>query len=286
MLKLFAKKEKKAEFPIDERTRKVREGVAVRDAFAKVVAITLAGTTASFGLSLLVLMAVLGVANKPAPTLVQLSDGESIHVGAIDGNDRSEASIRNFTLDTLTAIFTWSGVYPSSEPGEFERDPGIDMYDGKGNRLGRVTVAAATATLAMELNFRDEFLKRLATLVPESVFTGRVDLAFVPLEIGKPVALGAGRWKVPVLSDLVFTRDGKATGKTIPYNADVYVRSVPPINAELVDKLVDPRAKSLATRLGKSRRAGLEIYSIAPYKAKELKDGKADLEPERTDNPR
>lgn len=286
MLRVFNRKEKRPEIPIDERARKVKEGVAVRDAFGKVVAIALFGTVASLGFDLFLLMAVLGVANKPAPTLVQLSDGESVRVVAIDGSDRSEASLRNFTLDTLTAIFTWSGVYPSSEPGKFERDRGIELYDERGNRLGRVTMAAATATLAMEGNFREEFLKRLATLVPESVFANRVELAFVPLEVGKPIPLGSGRWKVPVLSDLIFTRDGKVTGETIPYNADVYVRSVPAVNGELVDKLVDPRAKGLATRLAGVRRAGLEIYSIAPYQAKELKDGQTNLEPAGTDESR
>jgi hypothetical protein len=250
------------------------ESVSLKDAFWKIVLICFASALGGLVFDLIVAVGLFQVASKPPPVLVQLRSGDSVLVEPIDFDERTPESIQKFVTEIFTIIFTWSGTMPSpSEAEKVVADPGVVVLDERGNRLGRITTSASEGSLAFDLKFRREFLRLLVSYVPESVFGNRSDVAFVPIEVQTPVPVGQGRWKVPLFANLMFVNQANQIGEVVPFNVDVYVRSVVPLQEQLVAQLTKARSKPLARKVVEIRQAGLEVYAVLPYRREDLKDG-------------
>ncbi len=74
---------------------------------------------ASTLLQLLLLLIVFGqasqitkIANRKAPTLVELQNGNSVRVAAQESNYRSPQVIKNFVGRTMVGLMEWTGTLP------------------------------------------------------------------------------------------------------------------------------------------------------------------------------
>ncbi len=256
--------------------RGTSDSVSVKDAYGKLVLICLGGTALTLLCQLALMIGLFQVANKPPPTLVQLADGDSIGVIPIDSASRTDEAILTFLNNIFTLTFTWSRTIPDpNQPGQIIIDSGVAISSEEGQRIGKVPQTVWSASLAMELNFRQEFLRQIAELVPQSVFTQKTNVAFVPVSFSPPEKVSSGRWKVRLISNLLFLKDLGKVSEVVPYNVDIYVRSVVPPNPQLVNNLsLTSETQSfptLAQQVANIRQAALEIDSIVPYRREDLK---------------
>jgi hypothetical protein len=141
------------------------------------------------------------IASKPAPSLVQLANGEGIVVAPLGNKERTPAVIQTFVRDSLATLFTWTGYLPNSEAHRPQLDPGVvvnttftprtteettgeflpETIGSSGNRHRKVTTAAWKGSFTLSADFRNPFLAKLAQITPQSVFEGKLDLIFLPL---------------------------------------------------------------------------------------------------------
>ena len=256
--------------------RGTSDAVSVKDAFGKVVIICLGGTGLSLLFNVGLPIGIYQVATKPPPTLVQLSNGDSIGVIPINSAERTDEAILSFLNSIFTLTFTWGGTMADpTQPGQIIPDPGVDISSEDGQRIGKVPTPVWSASLGMELNFRQEFLCQIAELIPQSVFTQKTNVAFVPVSFSPPEKVAEGRWKVRLISNLLFLKDLGNVSEVVPYNVDIYVRSVVPPNPQMVNHLSQTsetkKPPTLAQQVAKIRASALEIDSIVPYRREELK---------------
>jgi hypothetical protein len=255
---------------------KVKSGtkdLSWRDSFGFLVLICLGVGAISICLQMLLLVNSFRIANKPAPTLVQLSTGESISVIPIGSGERTPEAIQKFVKDMLAMTFNWTGTIPNPDPeksGVQIPDSGVEITTQVNGRSmsRRITTAAYEALFAFEAGFRQEFLSQLASLTPEAIFNQEGQVAFIPLQISSPQRVAAGQWKVTVISNLLFMRRGRPLGDLVPFNKEIYVRAVePPSLDDLPEGLISP---SLAATVARMRASGLEITAIVDYKPQDL----------------
>lgn len=253
------------------KARGTSETVSIKDNFGKLVIVCLGTSLLGLALDVGLIVGIFGIANKPPPALVQLEDGSSIEVEAVGSLERTDKAIQDFINNIFSTVFTWTGTIPvDDKPGTFIADQGVSISDEQGKNLGSVTTPAWEATYAFDLNFRQEFLRQLAQLIPQSVFTHRSDVAFIPVEIGQPQRLEEGRWKVRLIANLLYTTGISQAEEIIPYNVDVYLRAVvPPIDSNR--QHLDTRSKTLATQVNKYRRSAMQVENIVPYTRESLK---------------
>lgn len=253
------------------KARGTSESISIKDNFGKLVIVCLGTSLLGLAFNVGILIGIFQIASKPAPALVQLEDGSSIAVEAVGSLERTDKAIQAFINNIFSTTFTWTGAIPAGDkPGTFVVDKGIAIADAKGQTLGSVTTPAWEATYAFDLNFREEFLRQLAQLIPQSVFTHRSDVAFIAIEIGQPEKVSQGRWKVRLISNLFYTTGISKAEKIIPYNVDVYIRAVvPPIEPD--GRLLDTRSKTLAAQVDKYRRSAMQIENIVSYQPENLR---------------
>jgi len=184
--------------------------------------------------------------------------------------DRTPETIKHFVGQTMALMFNWSGTLPpASEPGQKnvpKPDPGVSI---KTERIGsggdKVTTASWEASFALSESFRPEFLQKLATLTPRSIFSGGTQVMLMVTHLSEPQQLQPGKWKIKMVANLLTFDQGDNTGKAIPFNKDVYVRSI--------DTPLLPLPKgvsSLHQTAYQIRQAGLEIYAIRDLQREEL----------------
>ncbi|WP_013325593.1 hypothetical protein [Gloeothece verrucosa] len=252
--------------------KKVSENLSLRDSFGSLVLICLGGVGLTVFFQVILFFNYVKLATKPPPTLVQLSSGESITVKGIGNKDRTDESIQKFVRDILSLTFTWTGHLPTTDAGaegNYQKDTGVSItIPGSTKADSKITTAAYQASFAFELNFRLEFLKLLAGLVPESVFTSDTQMAFIPVYIEKPQQVAPGKWKVVVISNLMMVKNGQPMGELIRFNKEIYVSAIVPPNYDFLPP--ETKSKSLAAQVMNMRQSGLEIYAIADYKQQDL----------------
>ena len=215
------------------------------------------------GLNMLLLVLTLvntnSIAKKPAPSMVQLSNGEVLPMTAQDVKARTPQTIMKFTSDSLSLLLSWSGRLPSPDPqaaqkGITNEDPGVTVKTDKGGR--KVTTIAHQASFALSEDFRQSFLKKLAEMTPPEVFNGTAQVVLVPQDISfpEPVPGVEGQWKINIVSNLITISPGSEQ-VSIPFNKEVFVRAVP---SPIQTQLSSPVEQSIA----QVRAAGLEIYAM------------------------
>lgn len=211
----------------------------------------------SLGLNVLSLVAIfiLGtvtarVAGKPVPTLVQTIDGESILVEPMGHLDRTPTTIRRFTQQTLTMMFTWNPV--QSQSGEQRlTDEGVSVGGA------RATTKSWQASFALSEDFRAAFLAEVGNLTPDAVFTGNAQSVFNIESLSEPKRLGAGQWEIEVVANLILFDQQTPQGVSIPFNKKVYLRAVEPPRDPL-----DEDATGIQRAVYRIRDSGLQITEI------------------------
>jgi hypothetical protein len=209
------------------------------------------------------LIALLMVALRPAPTLVQTIDGKAIRVVAKESRSREPQTITRFVKEVVTLMFSINGKLP---PENFDQarmpqpDPGITI---PGKNL-RISTASFQAGFALSEDFRKSFLVALAELTPQDLFSAQAkDTRQSPTQIvpivklvSDPKQIKPGLWKLNVVCDLIVFNGKDQLGKeSIPFNKEIILRAVEP-----------PQQVAGTTSLEKTiytiRQAGLEITAI------------------------
>lgn len=194
------------------------------------------------------------LSKKPVPTLVQLSTGDAITATELGSKERSPEVITKFVSRTLTMLMNWSGTIPGdNETAKALPDPGVNIQAG--TVRSKVTTSTYQAAFAISEDFRKEFLAELGKLTPSNVFSGTVKVAFVPLEIQKPILIESGKWKVIVIANLLVLDQSDITEKAIPFNKEVYLRAVEAPEFQ-------PGLTGIVLAVQQMRASGLEIYAI------------------------
>ena len=199
------------------------------------------------------------VKNKPAPTLVELSDGSSIKVGAIGSLERSNATIKKFVKQNLSLLFTWNGQLSKTEKGQkiIVPDPGVQVNDGV-----LVTTSTWVGSFSLESDFQKSLLKEIAALTPEGVFQRKKQVLLNISKLGEPVSIAPGEWTVEMIASLD-AYEGSLPQKIIRFNKQIYLRAIEPPTEEVI-------APTELQKLIKTiRGTGLEIYLIKDLSEKD-----------------
>jgi hypothetical protein len=218
-------------------------------------------------LNVVVLGSVINIAKKPAPSLVQLVDGQAIEVAAIDSNDRSLKTIQSFTTEALTMLMGWTNELPSVSGEAKIIDQGSLVKTKEGEK--RITTAAFQSSFLLSDDLRDELLKILAGMTPPEVFNGTVKTALKYQHVTIPAPLdthNGGKWKINVIATLIKYQQGRGDTVQVPFNKEIIVRAVdtPPL----------PKggkfANEIEAMIYSIRRSGLEIVSMKDIEASDV----------------
>ena len=213
------------------------------------------------------------LAQKPPAALVQLSNGASIAVEERPYYEREPEVIRKFVTDSLIYLMNWSADLPNTEPiSKFDptarppRDQGVAIKLENGSAQ-KVTTPAWQASFTLEEEFRVEFLRKLAQMTPNEIFTGQKEVVLKLRNVTQPNPLPdqQGAWSVDVVADLTLYSQQTPQGKAVPFNKRVYVRSIavpPPPNP----KHLTP----LAAAIYSVRLSGLEITGMRDIQLQEF----------------
>jgi hypothetical protein len=211
-------------------------------------------------LHVVALGSIINIAKKPAPSLVQLVDGQAIEVAAIDSNDRSLKTIQSFTTESLTMLMSWTNELPvvNGEPKVVDQGSLVKVKDGSDKRI---TTSTFQSSFLLSDDLRDEALKILADMTPPEVFGGTVKTSLKYQHVTIPVPVDnsqGGTWKINVIATLIKYQQGRGDTVQIPFNKEVIVRAVdtPPL----------PKSGKFANEIEaviySIRRSGLEIVSM------------------------
>jgi hypothetical protein len=196
------------------------------------------------------------LARKPAPTLVELTDGRSIGVEAKDALYRSTESIDAFVGQIMSLLFTASGTLaPDRTTREPRTDPGVEV-DGAGSRK-RVTTAAWEGSFALSKDFRAAFLRELAEMTDRGIFAGSVQTWLSIDHLSEPEPIEPGQWRLKMIATLYVFAAGDRVGKPIPVNKAIYVQAIHVPPQPLPDS-----ATEIQRAFYQARAAGLEITRL------------------------
>ncbi|MGD1944278.1 MAG: hypothetical protein ACFB0G_23520 [Leptolyngbyaceae cyanobacterium] len=207
------------------------------------------------GLSLLGIL-ILGtvtarLANRPVPTLVQTVDGESILTESMDHLDRTPETIRRFTADTLTMMFTWNPVQQDASGGQVVTDQGVEV--GK----SRATTRSWQASFALAEDFRPTFLAEVGEMTPSDVFAGTAQSVLNIESLSEPKRLAAGQWEIEVVANLIIFHSQHPQGLAIPFNKKILLKAVEPPSDPLGDE-----ATGIQRAVYQVRSSGLQIVQM------------------------
>ena len=215
----------------------------------------------AFNLFLFILFAFLGlgvwgIARRPVPTLVQLSDGGSVQVAPVDPLMREPKAVKRFVADTASLLFNWSNQITVTN------DEGEKLSRDLGRPLGqeRITTPAWEASFALSADYRQSFLEKLSRLIPPGVWSGNTQVVLEVTHLSEPIELEPGKWQVSQVANLMVYRHLQATGQIIPFNKTFTVRAIDTPDLPLVE-VTTP----LQRTVNRIRQANLEITHIEEY---------------------
>lgn len=245
--------------------------LSLPNAYGTTVLICLGLGLGTLVLQVLVVMGMFLVARKSPPVLVQTVSGESLSVRGIGGDERDSVAIKRFTGEILTLMLSWSGYLPPETVQDTttpKLDQGIKLRVEGDNTDYLLPTQSWEASFALEPQFRQEFLPKLAKFVPDSVFQGRSTVFYVPQMVGEPKKLGQGRWKLEVIGTLFVISDDNQLGTLIKFNRTVYVRAITPMFAQGIPR--ESKYPQLASKVAQFRQAALEIYAMTDLQEQEI----------------
>ncbi len=210
-------------------------------------------------LQLVVLGSVVSIARKPAPSLVQLSDGQAIKVQAIGSYERAPDVVQRFVTDSLTMLMSWTNEIPGTEGEVKPIDQGSLVKTKQGDK--RITATAFQASFTLSDELRDEMMKILADMTPAEVFKGDVKTTLKFQHVTVPAPIGDiqnGRWKVNVVATLIQYQRGRGDTVKIPFNKEIIVQAIDTPQLPKAGKF----ANEIESLVYTIRQAGLEIVSM------------------------
>ena len=194
-------------------------------------------------------------------TIVQLQDGSISPAKFVGPNERDDKTIKRFVSNNMIAMFGWNGIMEATENGEniTKPDKGVEIETEKGGRK-KISTRSWEAAFALSENqeFRASFLKKLAEMVPDGVFTGESQVSLVTRHISEPRKIKDGIWEVDYIATLVNFNRYKNEGKGIAFNKTITVEAIDtpklPVKPTELDK-----------KIYSARESGLEIIQIVDY---------------------
>lgn len=197
----------------------------------------------TLGLQVLLLLISLGsvislwsIAHKPAPAMVQLLDGHSIAMEPVDTNQRSPATIRQFTKDSLGLMFTWNSKIQSNKDDANPSSPDAVKDPGVSVGTGRITTSSWQSSFALREDFRNSFLEQVAKLTPSDVFSGNAQSVLSFESISQPKLIKPGEWQVDLVANLLIFDSAHPQGNAIPFNKTVFVTAIEPTTDPLPEQ--------------------------------------------------
>jgi hypothetical protein len=215
-------------------------------------------------LQLLVVVNVINIAKRPAPSLVQLSNGEAIKVQAIGSQERSLEVVQRFTTESLILLMSWSNDLPNANGETKAIDPGALVKTAAGEK--RITTSTFQASFTLNESLRDEMVKLLAEMTPTEVFLGQVKTTLKFQHVTIPTLVEPGKWKITVVGTLLKYQRGRGDVTKVPFNKELIVQA---IDTPALPK--DGRFSNEFENLVHTiRQAGLEIVSMKDIEASGL----------------
>lgn len=206
---------------------------------------------------LLLFGAYVGLARKAPPSLVQLESGKTIATAPMDAGERTPAVIQKFVQDELVMLTSAVGTLPPVDPkAPLVPDGGVTIKLASGQ--AKITTLASFASFGLSEDFRSTYLQKLAELTPQNVFSQSERLVLVVQDVSAPQKVGEGQWKVVVVANLIHFTPDNQIGAGIPYNREVFIRSITP-----PDLL--PVSSETERQIAQVRSAGLEIYAMRDF---------------------
>jgi hypothetical protein len=224
-----------------------------------------------------------GIANRPLPTMVQLANGKTIEVSAFEGKNRSPQLIRDFTVATMTRLYTWQRYLPlaiGDDPHNPKVDPGAPVESKSGKTLVPTSVWAAS--FALSDKFREEFLgESVAPLLAKlGVLQGQSEVSLRILDLQDPIEVkGDGNerlWRVNLISNIVLRSSANVPEKIIPLNKTIYLRAIYPTAISDATKSADN--KDLAKVVAMAGASGLQIYAVENIKVEDTQPMQQSME--------
>jgi hypothetical protein len=183
---------------------------------------------------------------------VQQTDGTTQIAQEFERYHREAKQIRETLLDWLSFTFEWDNRIPGSK----ETDPGYPITNST-----KVTSKAYAASYLLAPGFRQAFLKDLAKIIPEGVFSGRVNSHVIVQFISEPreINTNPGKYQIDVIATRVDTYEGR--------EQQVYIRKTFTLQAIEPYKLALKKQEPSAFRqqIALLLRNGLMITNITDY---------------------
>ena len=210
-----------------------------------------------------------GVAEKPLPALVQLANGKTIKVATMNDKERTPQVIKDFASLTMVKMMTWNGALPPETTEDLSNpkaDPGIDIPSEGGTKTKVPTVAWRTS-FSLSHDLQNPFLVELAKLATKIMTFGSSTRLEI-LDVGEPIQIKAGAWRVPIISNLIVLNRSNNLPTRIQFNKDVYVHAVP---VPPIIESAKTGVKQLSELVTEGKSSGMEIYVITNPKSDEIK---------------
>jgi hypothetical protein len=220
------------------------------------------------GLTLLIVLGLIpflfSIASKPAPALVQTSDGKTMRVLALEGNQRSPQVLKDTITVALTRLFTWRNFFTPTTGEELRNpkaDPGIDIPSKNGSPTGKVPTEVWQATFALSGDMQASYLGTLAKMVGDAGVFGpaSAQVSIEILNVSTPTAISDGTWKTLIVANLVKVDRLSKVPVRVPFNKEVFLRAVP---VPRIREEGTAAAKALSQVIADARATGLEIYAM------------------------
>jgi hypothetical protein len=200
--------------------------------------------------------AYMSMSRKPAPAMVQLTNGDAIAMSPLSSKERIPAVVQKFTKETMTLLLSASGTIPGSADQPASPDPGIPVKTAQGEK--KISSLAHIASFGLSEDFRAKFLEGLAVRTPPTIFAGQAQVVLIIQDISMPVKVGEGQWKVTMIANQVTITAQQVVGSSIPFNKEIFIRAVTPEQKADYDS-------ELEQRIAEVRQGGLEIYTIRNF---------------------
>jgi hypothetical protein len=231
------------------------------------VAIFALVSTGFSAITMLLLFIVLGnvisIAKKPAPSLVQMNNGQAIRVKAIGSKERSLDVVQSFTTDALTMLMSWTNELPIAKGEAKSLDKGFTVKTKTGEQL--ITMSTFQASFVFADGLRDEMVKILAEMTPPDVFKGNIRTALKFQHVTIPVQVEEGKWRIKVIGTLLKYQPGRGDTTRVSFNKEIVVAAID-TPEQLAGGTISNEITAVVNNI---RQAGLEIVSMKDIEGNE-----------------
>ncbi|MFN6572016.1 hypothetical protein [Dendronalium sp. ChiSLP03b] len=195
------------------------------------------------------------IANSKTPTLVELSDGESIRVSALSNSERSPQAITYFIGRTMTGLLSWNAVPKVSTEENVDATKKLKLDSGVQAGSHKITTNVWATGFALSEDFRAPFLQEIGNLTPPDVFNGSTQSILKVSLLSEPKKLRKGEWSIDMVAEIIVFQNSDMVGAPISFNKTIFVRAI--------DTPTLPNVSSDFQQTAyRVRKAGLEIYKI------------------------